>query len=302
MKQKRMVPLGKQSSHKLFGYLMCLPALILFTLFVIYPLIKGIYISFFQWDGMSDMKWNGVKNYKYVLTDEVFWQSMKNTFVYAILSPVLKNFFGLVLALIFVQKIRGTYFFRVCTYIPYTFSYVVVGVLWGWIYNPTFGILNSFLTAIGAQGLIRGWLSDPDIALLSVITVDVWKCMGFHAVLFMAGLNAIPQDYYEAADIDGASSLRKFFSITLPQLNSTLVTGFLLAMTGAFVNNYDVVNVMTGGGPFHSTEVVIYTILNTAFRFSNMGKANAMSTILVLLVAIVGFIQLKTMTRDENYE
>lgn len=292
----------KQSGHRLFGYLMCLPALVLFSVFVIYPFFKGIYTSLYRWDGMGPMRWNGLKNYQYVFTDPVFWQSMRNTFVYAIVSPLLKNLIGLILALIFIQKIRGAYFFRVCTYIPYTFSYVVVGVLWGWIYNPTFGILNSFLKAIGAEWMIRGWLSDPNIALFSVIMVDVWKCMGFHAVLFMAGLNAIPQELYEAADIDGAGTFTKFFKITLPQLNSTLVTGFLLAMTGAFVNNYDVVNVMTGGGPFHSTEVVIYNIMTTAFRFSNMGKANAMSTILVFCVAIVGFIQLKTMTRDENYE
>jgi len=199
------------------------------------------------------MNWIGLKNYQYVYSDKVFWQSMGNTFIYAIVSPVLKNLIGLVLALIFMQKIRGAYFFRVCTYIPYTFSYVVVGVLWGWIYNPTFGLLNSFLSAIGSEGLIRGWLSDPNIALFSVIMVDVWKCMGFHAVLFMAGLNAIPQELYEAADIDGAGTFRRFFGITLPQLNSTLVTGFLLAMTGAFVNNYDVVNDGWWSFPFYGS-------------------------------------------------
>lgn len=290
------------SNYRLFGYWMCLPALILFSVFVIYPLFKGFYISLNQWDGFSAMRWNGFKNYVFVFEDPVFWQALKNTFIYAIVSPVLKNIVGLIVAMIFVQRIAGSYFFRVCTYIPYTFSYVIVGVLFGWIYNPTFGLLNNFLTAIGAEGLIRGWLSDPDIALFSVIMVDVWKCMGFHGVLFMAGLNAIPQELYEAADIDGAGTLKKFWHITLPQLNSTLVTGFLLAMTGAFVNNYDVVNVMTGGGPFHSTEVAIYTIMTTAFRYSNMGKANAMSTILVIFVAIVGFVQLKAMTRDENYE
>ena len=255
------------SNYRLFGYWMCLPALILFSVFVIYPLFKGFYISLNQWDGFSAMRWNGFKNYVFVFEDPVFWQALKNTFIYAIVSPVLKNIVGLIVAMIFVQRIAGSYFFRVCTYIPYTFSYVIVGVLFGWIYNPTFGLLNNFLTAIGAEGLIRGWLSDPDIALFSVIMV-----------------------------------VKKFWHITLPQLNSTLVTGFLLAMTGAFVNNYDVVNVMTGGGPFHSTEVAIYTIMTTAFRYSNMGKANAMSTILIIFVAIVGFVQLKAMTRDENYE
>lgn len=281
---------------------MTLPAIILFSLFVVYPFFKGIYTSMMRWDGMGDMTWLGFKNYQYVFSDSIFWKSLKNTIVYALVSPVLKNLAGLILAFLFVQKVRGVYFFRVCTYIPYTFSYVVVGVLWSWIYNPTFGILNQFLTVIGGERFIQGWLSDPNIALFSIIMVDVWKSMGFHAVLFMAGLNAIPKELYEAADIDGAGRGRQLIHITIPQLNSTIVTGFLLAMTGAFVNNYDVVNVMTEGGPFHSTEVVIYYIMTTAFRFSNLGKANAMSTVLVAIVIVIGFVQLKAMTRDEFYE
>lgn len=289
-------------SLSLFGYLMCLPALVLFTMFVIYPFFTGFITSLHRWDGMGAMKWIGFQNYRYVFNDDVFWIALKNTILYAILSPLLKNIIGLVLALLFVQQVRGAYLFRVCTYIPYTFSYVVVGVLWGWIYNPTFGLLNAFLRGIGADFLIQGWLSNPNIALFSVIIVDVWKCMGFHAVLFMAGLNAIPKELLEAADIDGASSGMKFLKVTIPMLNSTIVTGFLLAMTGAFVNNYDVVNVMTQGGPFYSTEVVIHHVMTTAFRFIKFGKANAMSTLLVVFVACVGFFQLKAMTRDKNYE
>lgn len=285
-----------------FGYLMCLPALILFTIFVIYPFFKGFWISLHQWDGMGEMKWLGFENYSRVIRDELFWGALKNTFIYAVISPLFKNILGLMLAMLFVKGLRGMHFFRVCTYIPYTFSYVVVGVLWTWVYNPTFGLLNAFLELIGASGLISGWLSDPSIALYSVIAVDVWKCMGFHAVLFMAGLQAIPEDLYEAAEIDGAGPVTRFWKITIPQLNSTIVTSFLLAITGAFVNNYDVVNTMTGGGPFGATEVVLTRIMTTTFKFLALGEANAMSMLLVVFVAIFGFIQLKTMTRDSNYE
>lgn len=285
-----------------FGYIMCLPAVVLFTLFVIYPFLKGFYISLHRWDGLSDMEWLGFRNYYFAVTDKTFWKTMGNTFRYALITPVLKNLLGFALALLFVQKLKGMSLFRVCTYIPYTFSYVVVGVLWCWIYNPTFGLLNSLLKALGLESWIQGWLSDPKVALWSVILVDVWKCMGFHAVLFMAGLQSIPQDLYEAAAIDGASKWKQFLHITIPQLNSTIVTSMLLAITGAFVNNYDVVNVMTGGGPYHSTEVGLIYIMNTAFQQNNMGKANAMSMILVVFVAVFGFLQLKTMTRDDNYE
>jgi len=301
--KENSLSIGKKHKRvSLFGYIMCLPAIVLFTLFVICPFIKGIQISLHKWNGIGSMKFIGLKNYLYVFQDEIFWKALKNTLIYAILSPILKNLLGLILALIFVQKVKGSYLFRVCTYIPYTFSYVVVGVLWGWVLNPTFGLLNGFLKAIGAEWMIKGWLSDPSIALFTIIMVEVWKCMGFHAVLFMSGLNAIPQELYEAADIDGAGTFRKFFKITIPQLNSTIITGILLAMTSAFVSNYDVVSVMTGGGPFHSTEVVISYLMTEAFQYSNLGKANAMSSILVFCVAIVGFVQLKTMTRDENYE
>lgn len=288
--------------ENMFGYGMCLPALILFSIFVIYPFFKGFWISVHNWDGFNDMTWAGLKNYKHIVRDASFWSSLKNTIIYALVSPLFKNILGLILALLFVKKIRGMYFFRVCTYIPYTFSYVIVGVLWSWVYNPTFGLLNNFLTVIGAKGLIQGWLSDPKIALFSVIAVDVWKCMGFHAVLFMAGLQGISEDLYEAASIDGAGPITKFFKITIPQLNSTIVTSFLLAITGAFVNNYDVISTMTQGGPMGSTEVVLTKIMKTTFQFNNLGEANAMSMLLVVFVAIIGFIQIKSMLKDENYD
>jgi raffinose/stachyose/melibiose transport system permease protein len=292
----------KLNSDAAFGYSMVAPAVILFLLFVIYPFSKGIWISFHQWDGIGDMKWIGLNNYFFVADDNVFWKALKNTIIYAIAAPLFKNIVGLALALLFVTKLRGMYLFRVSTYIPYTFGYVMVGVLWIWVYNPSFGLLNQALELFNLQFLIQGWLSDPNIALFSIIAVDVWKCMGFHAILYLAGLNAIPQELYEAADIDGANGFQKFRSVTIPQLNSTIVMSFLLATTGAFVNNYDVVKIMTAGGPFHSTEVVLTHIMTTAFNFNSAGKANAMSIILVVFVALIGFIQLKVMTKDKNYE
>lgn len=294
--------LHSNAFDRYFGYFMCLPAVILFTLFVIYPFLKGFFISLHRWDGLGEMEFIGINNYLFAFADKTFWQTMFNTFKYALVTPILKNILGFALAMVFVQKLKGMSLLRVCTYIPYTLSYVVVGVLWCWIFNPTFGLLNGLLRVLGLESWIQGWLSDPQIALWSIVMVDVWKCMGFHAVLFMAGLQGIPQEYYEAAAIDGASSFQQFVHITIPQLNSTIVTSMLLAITGAFVNNYDVVNVMTSGGPYHSTEVGLIYIMNTAFQQNNMGKANAMSMILVAFVMVFGFLQLKAMTRDENYE
>jgi raffinose/stachyose/melibiose transport system permease protein len=179
----------------LTAYWMIIPALILYTALIIYPLFQGLYISFNHWDGLSDMKWIGLKNYEFVLKDEIFWLALKHTFIYAIGVTVVKNIVGLGLALILNQELRGRTFFRAAAFMPVTFAFVVIGVLWSWIYNPTFGLLNTILKSLGLGSLIRGWLSDPNIALFSIMFVDIWKWTGFHMVLFLAGLQGISQEY-----------------------------------------------------------------------------------------------------------
>lgn len=290
----------KRLGSSAFPYVMTVPALILFTIFVIAPFIYGFYTSFYQWDGLSDMKYIGIKNYIYALQDETFRLSLKNTFVYAVVVTIFKNGIGLGLALLIVNQIRGKAFCRTALYMPVTFSYVVVGVLWTWIYNPTFGILNGLLEWMGLGGLIQGWLSDPNIAIFSVAWVDIWKWIGFHMVLYLSALQSVPKTLYEAARIDGANKFDEFIHITIPQINSIIVLNVLLAITGAFVNNYNLVNVMTGGGPFNSTETALTYSVKTAFSYRNLGKANAMSIILFAIVFIIGFLQFKMMTKDAD--
>ncbi len=281
---------------------MCLAAVLLFTVFVMAPFFVGIYTSFFRWDGFSAMKFNGIKNYLYVFRDEIFWKAIKNTFVYAILVTVFKNVIAFFLASILVKNFFGKTVFRTAIYIPVTLSYIVIGILWTWIYNPTFGLLNSLLTALGLERLIVGWLSDANVALFSVIAVDIWKWIGYHMVLYIAGLQGVPKDLYEAAEIDGAGRLAKLRYVTIPMVNATIVINVLMSITGAFVSNYDIVYIMTNGGPYHSTEVSLTYIMKTAFTDSNFGKANAMSVVLFLMVLVFGFIQLRAMSREDNYE
>ena len=281
---------------------MCLAAVLLFTVFVMAPFFVGIYTSFFRWDGFSAMKFNGIKNYLYVFRDEIFWKAIKNTFVYAILVTVFKNVIAFFLASILVKNFFGITVFRTAIYIPVTLSYIVIGILWTWIYNPTFGLLNSLLTALGLERLIVGWLSDANVALFSVIAVDIWKWIGYHMVLYIAGLQGVPKDLYEAAEIDGAGRLAKLRYVTIPMVNATIVINVLMSITGAFVSNYDIVYIMTNGGPYHSTEVSLTYIMKTAFTDSNFGKANAMSVVLFLMVLVFGFIQLRAMSREDNYE
>jgi raffinose/stachyose/melibiose transport system permease protein len=294
MQQKR--------KNDLFPYFMCLPALLLFLLFVLLPFCDGLWTSFHLWDGFSDMKWTGLKNYKFVLKDAIFWKAMGNTFIYAVFVTIIKNVIALALAFVLVKNFWGRTIFRTGIYLPVTLSYVVIGVLWVWVYNPTFGLLNAGLRAIGQEYLIKGWLSDPNVALFSVMTVDIWKWIGYHMVLYIAGLQAISKDLYEAGDLDGANGFQQLIHITIPQLNSTIVVNVLMSLTGAFVSNFDIVNIMTGGGPMHSTEVTLTYIVTTAFKYSAMGKANAMSMILFIFVLFFGFMQIKLMTKEGAYD
>jgi ABC-type sugar transport system permease subunit len=281
------------------AYGMVVPVLVLYFLFVLYPLARGLYISFHQWDGLGDMKWIGLNNYRFILKDDVFWLSIRNTFTFALVVTVVKNIFGLGLALILNTNIKFKTFFRVVSFAPVTLSFVVIGILWSWIFNPTFGLLNTVLKAAGLDWMILGWLSDPKVALWSVMWVDIWKWSGFHMVLFLAGLQGVPAMLYEAAAIDGANRFQQFLHVTLPSLKNVTYVSVLMSITGAFVSNYDVVYVMTGGGPFHATEVALTWITSTAFRFASVGKANAMSMILVLLVAVFGVMQLITMLKEK---
>ena len=292
---------GGALGDKLFPYLMTAPAVILFTAFVVYPFVRGLYISFFRWNGLSAMKSVGIKNYWNIFHDGDFWSALKHTLYYAVCVTILKNLFGFSLAMLMKKITRGKGFFRTVIYMPVTLSYVVCGMLWTWIFNPTFGLLNNFLTLIGGEGLILGWLSDPRVALYSIMVVDAWRWAGFHMVLYLAGLQSIPQEYYEAAEVDGANAFERFLHITVPQLNSVIVLNILMAITGAMVSNYDIVNVMTDGGPFGSTEVAMTYIYRTAFEFNNLGKASAMSIIMFLTTLVFGLLQISTMTHDENY-
>ena len=294
---------SRKLRDRIFIITMVAPALILLLAFVVVPLFIGAFTSLFQTTSMTGGgTFIGLKNYVFALQDDVFWKSIKNTLYYAVFITIAKNALGLGLALLLAKKMRGLTLFRVAVFIPVTFSFIVTGVLWSWIYSPVFGILNEFMRTVGLGGFIQEWLSDPAVAMTYICVVDVWKWTGFHMVIYMAGLQKISPDLYESAAIDGAGAWQKFKSITVPQMNATIVLNVLIAFTGGFVQNYDLVKVMTDGGPFNSTEVALTYIVRNLLKFMNVGKANAMTIILVLIVSVFGFMQLKIMTKEDDDE
>ena len=287
--------------REITGWLMVLPALTLVALFIFYPLVRGFWVSLNRWDGLSSSReYVGLRNYQNVFNDSVYWQALWHTLQFAVGVTVAKNVLALLLAVLLNRRLPGRGLFRVATFLPVIMSFVVVGILWSWIFNPTFGLLNGFLDAVGLHSLVHGWLSDPDVALWSVMWVDVWKWTGFHVVIMLAGLQSIPAELEEAAAIDGAGRVRIFWSITLPLLRPVITFSVLMSLVGAFVSNYDLVKVMTGGGPSHSTEVALTWIVSTTFNDLNVGKANAMSFILFAIVIVIGALQLRVMTRRDG--
>ena len=276
------------------GYAMLLPAIALLAVFVVAPVAYGLYLSLQRWNGFEPPEFVGLGNYVRLWErDRIFRQALANNVTFAVAVVIGKNVLGLFLALLVNQRLRGNTVFRTALFLPVTMSFVVIGLLWSWIYNPTFGLLDAGLAAIGLGEFSRPWLSDPATALWAIIAVDIWKWTGFHMVLYLAGLQTIPRDLYEAATIDGAGRWRQLFDVTLPMLAPVTFVNVLLAMNGAFVRNFDLVYVMTGGGPNHQTEVVLTHMVSEAFRQGNLGYSAAMGYVLFAIVAVISAVYIR---------
>ncbi|MCJ8056727.1 sugar ABC transporter permease [Shinella curvata] len=279
--------------------LMLAPAAILFSLFFLWPFLRGLWISLTRWDGFSAPVFIGFANYAKLLGDKLFLGALENNLIFVVLILLLKNVLGLGLAILLDRAIflRGP--IRAAVFIPVTLSFAATGLLWSWIYNPVFGLLNAALDGLGLSALKMSWLGDADIALYSIIVVDVWKWLGFHAVIYLAGLQTIPDELYEAARIDGAGAVKRFRHITLPLMMPVILINIILGLSGAFVRNFDIVQVLTQGGPNHATEVVMTYMVKTAFQDGNMGYASAMGYALFLIVALSCVLLLGLMRRSK---
>lgn len=281
------------------AWLFLLPSMVCFLIFTAYPVFYSLFISFFKWDGLTKMEYVGLANYQRLFTDSNFSISLTNNLVYTFVSVPLTMLFAFLLAMALNVNLRGRTAFRIVYYLPNITASVAIGIIWAMILLPN-GPLNNMLRAIGIQNPPK-WLNSSQWAMPSVIMVSVWRNFGYYAIIMLAGLQGISQDLYEAADIDGASKLRKTFSITIPMLSPTLFFCTIMSIIGSF-QVFDTIMSMTQGGPGRATKVLVLYIYQTCFESPfRFGYASAMAYVLFFIILIITLIQFRGQRKWVNY-
>jgi multiple sugar transport system permease protein len=293
---------GKNSAARrdtLWAWALLSPTILGLVFFMVGPMLVALYISFTDWSLLGAPTWLGLDNFKALFKDPLFWTSWLNTLVYTCVSVPVSMLLGLGVALLLNRRLPGMVVFRVLFFIPMTVGVVASGLLWSWMFTPQYGLLNYLLHFVG-MGPYH-WLTSSSTSMLSIIIVGVWRGMGFNIIVFLAGLQGVPQHLYDAATVDGAGPLRKFWHVTVPMLSPTLFFGTLIGLImsfGVFEQTY----VMTQGGPGNSTLTIIYFIFQQGFSYLRMGYASAASvTFLVILTVLTAFL-LRLQTRLVHYE
>jgi multiple sugar transport system permease protein len=282
--------------ERAFPFLLIAPAMSVLVALSIYPLIYTIKVGFQKGTG-EEARWT-IENFIRLFTDSFFHDALLHTLIYSITALTLEFLFGLGLALLVDRPLRGRNFFRAILLIPMMLPPVVVGVMWRLMFNPSFGAINGTLKSAGANTDALTWTASPALALISVITVDIWQWTPFIFLVLLAGLQAIPQEPYEAAMIDGASAWQTFTHVTLPLLKPAILIALLLR-TMDLLRVFDQIFILTEGGPAFATETVSLYIYRTAFRFSDFGYAAAMSFVLLVITNIISSVYIRLLQRQE---
>jgi multiple sugar transport system permease protein len=262
-------------------------------------MLASLILSFCKYD-LHTLKWVGTKNYEVLFTqDPLFWKSLGNTAIYVLFSVPIGLAGSLLIALLLNQKVRGMPFFRTAFYLPSLVPAVASSLVWMWVFHPDSGILNYTLSLIGIKG--PAWLLDPDTALASLIIMSLWGIGGGRMIIFLAGLQGIPDDLYEAASLDGAKGWAVFRHVTLPMLSPTIFFNLILGIIGSF-QVFTSAFVMTGGGPNNATMMYVLYLYNNAFRYFKLGKASAMAWVLFAILLVFTVIQFKNAAKWVYYE
>ena len=271
------------------GYLYLLPALVVFTAFVLVPIARAGYYSLYEWDGVTPATWVGLDNYAEVVSDEDLRRAFLHALVMLFFYAALPVAIGLLLAgLIARARVRGLALFRTVLFLPYVIAMVVVAVMWRMIYDPESGALNELLRAVGLGSLAQSWLGDFNLALPAVGFVGTWVWFGLAMVLLTAGVQKIPQSLYDAARVDGAGMVREFFAVTLPALRGEIAVALTLT-TIAALRNFDLVYITTQGGPGNATSVPSFQVYDRAFQLGQIGSAAAVGFTLACVIFVLAF-------------
>ena len=276
--------------ENLTPYLYLAPFLLFFIVFQIYPIFQGLYVSLTKWDLATPPRFVGLANYAGLLKDTLFWTALRNTSLFVLMNAPLAVVIPLCLAMLVNEPIHGRAIFRSAFSTPLMISVATVGVLWQWFYNPAFGLINYYLGLVGLPG--QNWLSQTGWAMVAVVVTTVWWTSGFNMILFLAGLQDIPEHLYDAAKIDGAGGWALFRYVTLPGLRATLLFVGVTTIIGSF-RVFGQVFVMTNGGPFDSTRTIVQHIYESGFRYFKMGVASSVAWVLFGIVLIFTFIQFR---------
>lgn len=266
------------------GLFFTLPALVGTFIFIVIPIFCSFGLSFAEWDLLNEIKFIGLENYKAVLFEKEFLQILLNTFVYAISTTVFAVIIPLLISAVLNNKIRGSEAFKTIYFLPFITPAVVIAITWSWIFDPNIGLMNSILKTHFL------WLFDTRLAMPVLIFVSVWKLIGYNVVLFLTGFSAINQNVYEAAKIDGAGEKQTFFNITIPLLRPTTYFVILVTAISSF-QVFDLIYVMTAGGPNDSTNVIVYSIYKYAFEYFDIGKSCALAYVLFVIIFLLALLQ-----------
>ena len=273
--------------EKLKAFSFLAPALLIYIIIIVFPGIYSVVLSLFEWNGVAEKRFVGLANYVKLFTnDDIFRIALKNNVIWIVLTVCITVVLALILALVLNGKFTGRIVYRSIFYFPYMLSWIVIGIIWKWMYNPNFGMINTFLGAVGLDSLKGSYLSNPKIALYCIFAAALWQGLGQPMLYFLAGLQTMSSDVLEAARIDGAGKINLFIRIIVPMLKETFVI-VLATQIIASMKVYDIIYVMTDSGPANSTQTLATYMYNQTFSYNNLGMG---STVAIIMVIIMMFI------------
>lgn len=284
MKKIRKFWINLSNSQTSAAWIFVFPALLGMLIFIIIPIFFSFGLSFAKWDLLNPIKFVGLDNYKEIFTEPLFGKILLNTVVFALATSFFGVIIPLILAAIMNSKIRGADFFKTAYFLPFITPMIVIGIVWEWIFDPNIGLLNKVLQ------VHINWLYDPHWAMPALIIVSVWKLIGYNMIIFLSGFSGISNSMFEAAKIDGANPVETFFYVTIPLLSPTIFFVVIITAVSSF-QVFDLIYLMTQGGPLDSTNVLVYAIYKNAFEYFNAGKASAIAYVLFVIILVLTLLQ-----------